>query len=260
MIGDPRKLFSMRGIMLSGGGFFGRFPWGRRLNRSGGSRRTSASAGGSGSGGKPSSYWSRVRGFQGPLKAALTSGSLSATGDLLAQALQAKDARSRGAEPAPYDPSRTLRMFGFGLCFYGPYQYYWYNLLDHLMPIKTTATFLAKVASNQLLLAPVTLTAVFSWNLALTQQADGIAAKIQTDLLPTMVNGWKFWVPAASVNFYAVPLQYQVLYMSACGVLWTAYLSYASTVRIAAPAAAAAPSTAMGGGSGTKASSAALRK
>lgn len=22
--------------------------------------------------------------------------------------------------------------------------------------------------------------------------------------------GWKFWVPAASLNFYAVPLQYQV--------------------------------------------------
>jgi hypothetical protein len=44
--------------------------------------------------------------------------------------------------------------------------------------------------------------------------------------------GWKFWVPAASVNFYFVPLQQQVLYMSCCGVLWTAYLSYASTTAI----------------------------
>jgi hypothetical protein len=35
-------------------------------------------------------------------------------------------------------------------------------------------------------------------------------------------------VPAASVNFYCVPLDKQVLYMSCCGVLWTAYLSYAS--------------------------------
>lgn len=36
-------------------------------------------------------------------------------------------------------------MFGFGLCWYGPYQYYWYNLLDHLMPLKNTANFLTKV-------------------------------------------------------------------------------------------------------------------
>lgn len=43
-----------------------------------------------------------------------------------------------------------------------------------------------------------------------------------------MVNGWKFWVPAAAINFYAVPLPWQVLYMSTCGVLWTAYLSFAS--------------------------------
>jgi protein Mpv17 len=44
--------------------------------------------------------------------------------------------------------------------------------------------------------------------------------------------GWKFWVPAASLNFYAVPLKQQVLYMSCCGMLWTAYLSYISTVSV----------------------------
>lgn len=31
-------------------------------------------------------------------------------------------AQKEGKQPAPYDPSRTLRMFGFGLCIYGPYQ------------------------------------------------------------------------------------------------------------------------------------------
>ena len=40
--------------------------------------------------------------------------------------------------------------------------------------------------------------------------------------------GFKFWIPAASINFYAVPLKYQVLYMSTCSVLWTAYLSATS--------------------------------
>lgn len=35
-------------------------------------------------------------------------------------------------------------MFGFGFCWYGPYQYYWYNLLDYFMPAKNTANFLSK--------------------------------------------------------------------------------------------------------------------
>lgn len=104
-----------------------------------------------------------------------------------------------------------------------------------------------QVFLNQTVLAPVVLTVVFSWNLLLTGQASQISSKIQNDLVPTMVNGrqhtppcgnsfltlvhhigWKFWVPAASLNFYVVPLQHQVLYMSTCSVLWTAYLSYMS--------------------------------
>jgi hypothetical protein len=78
------------------------------------------------------------QGWQGPLKAALTSGCLSAAGDLLAQRLTKQ-------QQQPYEPCRTARMAGFGLCWYGPYQFYWYNLLEHLMPLKNTANFLAKV-------------------------------------------------------------------------------------------------------------------
>ncbi|MEW5307254.1 MAG: hypothetical protein WDW36_009662 [Sanguina aurantia] len=208
-----------------------------------------------------------VQGWKGPLTAAVTSGSLSATGDLLAQLLlsggvaglggvtvtdKQQQQSSEGAQgtgldapasaslvasgtasqKAPYDWTRTARMFGFGCCFYGPYQYYWYNLLDHLMPVKTTLTFLAKVSANQLLLAPVTLSAVFFWNLSLSGRAHELRDKLTNDLVPTLYNGWKFWIPAASLNFYAIPVQSQVLYMSMCGVLWTAYLSHASVTNI----------------------------
>ena len=52
--------------------------------------------------------------------------------------------------------------------------------------------------------------------------------KLRRDFVRTMINGWRFWVPAATINFKLVPLQYQVLYMSTCGMLWTGYLSYQS--------------------------------
>lgn len=44
--------------------------------------------------------------------------------------------------------SRSLRMLGFGLLWYGPYQYYWYNLLDWAMPARNTQNFLSKVRSR----------------------------------------------------------------------------------------------------------------
>ena len=125
----------------------------------------------------------------------------------------------------------------------------------------------AQVLSNQLILSPIVLSTVFTWNLALSNKASEIGTKIKRDLLPTAANGmslrisafgtlallqhkqalnpqrlaagWKFWVPASSINFYAVPVQHQVLYMSACGILWTAYLSYASVNEIARPPAPA---------------------
>lgn len=49
--------------------------------------------------------------------------------------------------------------------------------------------------------------------------------------MPPSCAGWKFWVPAASINFWLVPLRHQVLYMSTCSVLWTAYLSYSSNKK-----------------------------
>lgn len=250
----------------------------------------------------------------------MTSGSLCAVGDVLAQSIAgwyasrggggqeeddpqtsaADKKKKKGAAPRaastpapPYDACRTLRMAGFGLLFYGPYQYYWYSLLEHLMPARTVPNFAAKVAANQLFLAPVTLTAAFAWHLAFSSAAASSAysssacassasgkggkgskkaaspsasspsssppsaslrlpgrlaplpEKLRADFVPALLTGWKFWVPAASVNFCAVPLRQQVLYMSCCGVLWTAYLSHASGNGVGGKAAAA-PAAAAG--------------
>lgn len=65
------------------------------------------------------------------------------------------------------------------------------------------------MALNQLCLAPLTITVAFAWNLCLTGQAGRLPAKMRADFLRTMLTGWKFWVPAATVNFVAVPLEYQ---------------------------------------------------
>lgn len=74
-----------------------------------------------------------------------------------------------------------------------------------------------QVALNQLCLAPITITVAFAWNLALTGQAHRLPAKLRADFVQTMLTGWKFWVPAATINFVAVPLEYQVGGHGWCG-------------------------------------------
>ncbi|KAK9830345.1 hypothetical protein WJX72_011161 [[Myrmecia] bisecta] len=167
------------------------------------------------------------------VKAALTSGALSLAGDVLAQLFSRRMEQDKGtlASVQQLDSKRMARMGSFGLVFYGPYQYHWYNLLARHWPQSTTTHFLTKVVLNQLALAPVVLAVVFAWNLGLQRKADQIPSKIKKDLVPTMVNGWKFWVPASSINFWLIPVRHQVLYMSTCGVLWTGYLSYSSNKR-----------------------------
>lgn len=160
------------------------------------------------------------------LKSGLISGSLSLAGDVLAQLLT-----NKGQQDASYDAVRAARMGTFGLFFYGPYQHFWYRFLDRRFPGRAVPMFLSKVTLNQLCLAPLTITVAFAWNLALQQKLGQLQGKLQQDFVPTIINGWKFWVPAATINFVAVPLQYQVLYMSTCGMLWTGYLSYRSAKK-----------------------------
>lgn len=131
-----------------------------------------------------------------------------------------------------YDPYRASRMLSFGFLFYGPLQHFWYGFLDRQFNRKTYLPhFASKVALNQVVLGPVVLMSVFTWNFVLQRKLDQLSDKVRRDFVPSMLNGWKFWVPAACVNFYVVPLKRQVFFMSACSIAWTGYLSYASQAR-----------------------------
>lgn len=169
-----------------------------------------------------------MQGINPWLQASLTSGTLSATGDLLAQVLEKRHMKQNVGVDKPFEAVRCARMLTFGLIFYGPFQHWWYNALGTAFPGRGFQSFVCKVVLNQVVLGPLVLTSAFAWNLALKNEAAQLQQKVEKDLFPTLVNGWKFWVPAACINFYVIPVKLQVLYMSICGVVWTAYISFAS--------------------------------
>ena len=47
--------------------------------------------------------------------------------------------------PQSFDAVRAARMGGYGFCFYGPYQHFWYGQLDKFFPTKSLAHFGTKV-------------------------------------------------------------------------------------------------------------------
>lgn len=213
----------------------GAFSWG--LPRRPGQQRSQRRPRAAGDSAATETLQQRGGGWGGLVTSGVTAGALVGGGNL---AVQYAEGRKSG-KPVELDLQGALRLFGIGALLYGPYQHYWFGLLDWALPARTVPNVLAKVAVSQLALAPAVLALVYSWHLALTGQPATITDRIKKDLAPSTIDGWKFWVPVTAANFAAVPLDKQVLFMSAAGVAWTAYVSHHAALEAAAKAASAAP-------------------
>lgn len=119
-------------------------------------------------------------------------------------------------------------MAGYGFFLYGPILAAWYHCLDRFVsgtpgvPVTAVAT---KVALSQALLNPALIALVFAYNYAWMRRLPELPEKCRRDLLPTICNGWRFWVPVSVTSFAAVPARHRVLFTSSCSLAWNCYLS-----------------------------------
>ncbi|KAJ4949850.1 hypothetical protein NE237_014165 [Protea cynaroides] len=175
-----------------------------------------------------------ARGFHFPLNQAATAASLALTGDTIAQvrarwkALQRPDSNNQDGMStilANHDWVRALRMTSYGFLLYGPGSYAWYKFLDLRFPKQTIQNMLLKVLLNQIVLGPSVIAVVFAWNNLWQRKLSELPAMYQKDALPTLLYGFRFWIPASILNFWLVPLQTRVAFMSTCSIFWNFYLS-----------------------------------
>ena len=179
------------------------------------------------------------------LKSALVCAALGCVGDTVAQKRDAgarraaaRDAvgskKNKNAAPVveAHDFERTLKQALYNFFFYGPVQHHWYIALASKFPARAFALtaeslspFAAKVFLNQAVLGPIVVTTFFLWGAIWGGTVAEYPGKVRRDALPTLRAGWSFWVPASSVNFAYVPTKHQVLYMSACSIVWNVILS-----------------------------------
>eukprot|EP00249_Psilotum_nudum_P010658 c22683_g1_i1 orf=342-1037(+) len=176
-------------------------------------------------------------------KAATTSGLLSLLGDTAAQ-LQTHWVRRKAIEksstemasysvsqemqessPTDYDFLRAMRMTTYGFFVYGPVSQIWYDVLDQIFWQKTLRNLSIKVAMNQVVLGPFVMIAAFTWNSFWQGKLDSLPDMFQNHGVSTLVDSWKFWIPASVLNFGAVPLEARVAFMSTCSIFWNFYIS-----------------------------------
>ncbi|XP_047951131.1 protein SYM1 [Salvia hispanica] len=176
-------------------------------------------------------------GYQFPLQQAATSSVLCLTGDTIAQLrhrwVRNKDTLANSGDikdiittlSSEHDYIRALRMSSYGFLLYGPGSYAWYQLLDHFMPQKNFQNLTAKVVLNQVVLGPTVIGVIFAWNNLWLGKLSELPDKYKNDALPTLLTGFKFWIPVSILNFGAVPLQARVAFMSISSIFWNFYLS-----------------------------------
>ncbi|EFJ09671.1 hypothetical protein SELMODRAFT_129542 [Selaginella moellendorffii] len=193
-------------------------------------RKSSKGRAGKNSSGSTSSSSGRF-----PFKQAMVAGSLALTGDTIAQLRgrwnQHKNSDAWERELWNHDWVRALRMASYGFLLYGPGSQAWYELLDWYFPAKTMRNLSIKIVLNQLVLGPCVILVIFAWNSIWQGQARELPSMYKNKALPTLVDGWKFWIPASALNFSVVPLDARVGFMSCCSIFWNFYLSNAMGKR-----------------------------
>ncbi|KAG2621722.1 hypothetical protein PVAP13_3NG322500 [Panicum virgatum] len=75
------------------------------------------------------------------------------------------------------------------------------KFLDRCMPKQSFVNLSTKVILNQIVLGPCVIAVVFAWNNLWLGKLSELPSKYQNDALPTLLYGFKFWIPVLIVNF-----------------------------------------------------------
>lgn len=103
----------------------------------------------------------------------------------------------------------------------------WYGLLDKYVGSSGKLTALKKVFLDQCIYAP-TFLCIFIIALGITQGKDWkkIKKDIRAGYWDILSANYYIWPWIQIVNFYYVPLQYQVLLVQTIALFWNTYLAW----------------------------------
>eukprot|EP00967_Tisochrysis_lutea_P110018 scaffold171653_cov29-Tisochrysis_lutea.AAC.2 len=152
---------------------------------------------------------------------AITAGVIIGAGDTAAQLIESRGAR--------FDGARALRWAAFGLLLQGPWNHFFYQLLDGSLPPTPspfTLVTLEKVGIDQFIQAPI-FTMIILLFFAVVE-GKGIAYardQIKNELGGILVKNWSVFLPATVINISFCPPELRVLFLNCVFFGWVIYLS-----------------------------------
>lgn len=140
----------------------------------------------------------------------------------------------------PLDTTRTAHMGIIRMCVMAPFLSVYFPWLNRTVPGKTMPRVLARVALDQAVGSPVSITMIFAASSLLQGRPADLPARLQQQLLPTMQSGAMFWPFVHSLNFRFVPVHHQAMVAHVASVWWNAVLSYRANMKLHSSEVAAA--------------------
>ncbi|GJQ84918.1 hypothetical protein Trydic_g525 [Trypoxylus dichotomus] len=114
-----------------------------------------------------------------------------------------------------------------GFCFLGPTLTVWYRLLAKHVGMKGSLVTVKKVALDQFLFAPFCIGALLTvLGTVQGQPPKETMRKLKRDYTDIMIANYKLWPAVQLLNFYVVPLNYQVLVVQCVALSWNTYISW----------------------------------
>ncbi|CAM4544771.1 hypothetical protein PO909_026355 [Leuciscus waleckii] len=156
----------------------------------------------------------------------VTSGILSALGNLLSQALEYRKHSKENSPKKKINVLGPVHFAIYGLFITGPLSHYFYQLLEVLLPTTVPYCLIKRLLLERLIFAPAFLLLFYVVMNALEGKTiTDVQKKIKASYWPAMKINWKVWTPFQFININYIPVQFRVLFANLVALFWYAYLA-----------------------------------
>lgn len=160
------------------------------------------------------------------LTKSVTSGILSALGNLLSQVVEARKKAKSGAPVNAIDTAGAARYAIYGLFVTGPVSHFFYQLMEAWIPGTDPYCIIKRLLLDRLFFAPgFLLLFYFVMNILEAKGWGDFEKKIRGSYWTALKMNWKVWTPFQFININFVPVQFRVLFANMVALFWYAYLA-----------------------------------
>ncbi|XP_039875492.1 peroxisomal membrane protein 2 [Simochromis diagramma] len=160
------------------------------------------------------------------LTKSVTSGILSALGNLLSQFVEARKKAQKGAPVSNIDAAGAARYAIYGLLITGPVSHLFYQLMEVWIPTTDRFCVVKRLLLDRLIFAPgFLLLFYFVMNILEAKGWTDFEKKMRRSYWTALKMNWKVWTPFQFININFVPVQFRVLFANMIALFWYAYLA-----------------------------------